>query len=234
MDSDFAETSILRVVAIETIESLGRPNSGAAAQTQSDNLADILCAGHPNGPINLQTDKLSNGITKGLVNGHANSPRKGHVNAHFDTPMNGSTKEIINGHEDSHTYDMTCSTEDVAVLMLTSGSTGNAKAVCSTHRQIFAAMRGKLASMPLPRESALLNWIAVDHVASLVEIHLCAMFAGLDQIHVQAIEMLKNPLLFLRLLTKHRVSRTFAPNFFLHKLQSALDTASAQDTEGID
>lgn len=46
--------------------------------------------------------------------------------------------------------------------------------------------------------------------------------------------MLRNPLLFLRLLSEHRVSRTFAPNFFLYKLQSVLDTASAQDTQFID
>ncbi|KAM0793987.1 hypothetical protein BDR22DRAFT_877314 [Usnea florida] len=91
-----------------------------------------------------------------------------------------------------------------------------------------------MSMMPLPQGSALLNWIALDHVASLVEIHLCAMFAGLDQVHVPATEILTKPLLFLRLLSEHRVSRTFAPNFFLHKLQNVLDTASAQDIQSID
>lgn len=233
LHSDFAENDILRIVTIETIESLGHSNSEVAAQSQSNRSADFLLNGHPKGFMNGQTNKLSKGTDKYLVNGHANSLRSGHVSAQFDTSMNGSTKEIIHGHENGHTYDATCSTEGVAVLMLTSGSTGNAKAVCLTHGQIFAAIRGKLANMPLPPRSALLNWIALDHVASLVEIHLCAMFAGLDQVHVPAIRMLENPLLFLRLLTEHHVSRTFAPNVFLHKLQNALDTASAQDTEGI-
>ena len=88
--------------------------------------------------------------------------------------------------------------------------------------------------MPLPQGSALFNWIALDHVASLVEIHLCAMFAGLDQVHAPAVEILENPLLFLRLLSEHRVSRTFAPSFFLYMLHSALDAASAQEKKDID
>ena len=60
------------------------------------------------------------------------------------------------------------------------------------------------------------------------------MFAGLNQVHVPAAEVLKDPLLFLRLLSEHHVSRTFAPNFFLYKLQNVLDTASTSETEGID
>ncbi|KAL8941388.1 MAG: hypothetical protein Q9216_002266 [Gyalolechia sp. 2 TL-2023] len=127
----------------------------------------------------------------------------------------------------------TCSLEGVAVLMLTSGSTGNAKAVCLSHQQLFAAIAGKLAAMPLPQASTLLNWIGLDHVASLVEIHLCALYAGLDQVHVPAAEILGDPLLFLRLVSEHSVSRTFAPNFFLRQLQRVLDDASAKDIQGI-
>ncbi|KAL2865061.1 non-ribosomal peptide synthetase [Aspergillus lucknowensis] len=130
--------------------------------------------------------------------------------------------------------DSTRSTGDVAALMLTSGSSGNAKAVCLTHGQIFAAMRGKLSVMPLPHGSALLNWIALDHVASLVEIHLCAMFVGLDQVHVPAADVIASPVLFLHLIAKHGVSRTFAPNFFLHKLANALASMPQDSLRDID
>jgi acyl-CoA synthetase (AMP-forming)/AMP-acid ligase II len=66
--------------------------------------------------------------------------------------------------------------EDTALLMLTSGSTGNAKAVCLSHGQIVAAVAGKSSVVLLPRKGSFLNWIALDHVASLVEIHLQALF----------------------------------------------------------
>ena len=145
------------------------------------------------------------------------------------------TMKLVNGHNNKSPISngKAPSTDGIAVLMLTSGSTGNAKAVCLTHKQIFAAIRGKQSCMPLPADSAVLNWIAMDHVASLVEIHLFAMFAGIHQVHVPAVEVIENPILFLRLLCEHRVSRTFAPNFFLSKLQGSLEAASPQETKDI-
>lgn len=144
-----------------------------------------------------------------------------------------ASNPTVNGHADSGPEGVVPLPQDLAALMLTSGSTGNSKAVCLTHRQIIAAIEGKSSVMPLPQESALLNWIGLDHVASLVEIHLCALFAGLDQVHVPAAEVVADPLLFLRLISEHGVSRTFAPDFFLRKLSATLDTASSPDLQDI-
>lgn len=238
MSSDFAENDILRVVSVEAVESLRHSETAAAAQPQANSLANVCPSGRSKRLKRSHTDELSNSTTNGLANGLANGLIEGPTHGHSGVSTNGSTKGLTdgqtNGHANGHADGAISSTEGVAVLMLTSGSTGSAKAVCLTHKQVLAAIRGKLSGMPLPQGSALLNWIALDHVASLVEIHLCALFAGLDQVHVPASEMLGNPLLFLRLLSKHRISRTFAPNFFLYKLQSVLDAASAQDTQIID
>lgn len=132
-----------------------------------------------------------------------------------------------------HTADSSTSLEGVAALMLTSGSTGAAKAVCLSHEQILTACKGKLCHMPLPRNAVLLNWIGLDHVGSLTELHLTAMVAGCDQVHVPTAEVIADPFVFLRLLSKHHVVRTFAPNFMLAKLNQLLDTASAAEIHGI-
>ncbi|KAL2795455.1 putative polyketide synthase PksJ [Aspergillus keveii] len=124
-------------------------------------------------------------------------------------------------------------TDGIAALLLTSGSTGSSKAVCLTYDQILSAMRGKLAAMPLSPGTSLLNWIALDHVASLVEIHLCAMLTGLNQVHIPATKVVADPLFFLHLITREGVSRTFAPNFLLHKLLTALDAASPDQLRDI-
>ncbi|BCR87540.1 putative NRPS-like protein biosynthetic cluster [Aspergillus chevalieri] len=118
---------------------------------------------------------------------------------------------------------------DVALLMLTSGSSGNSKAVCLTHHQIFTAIAGKYSVIELPEGTSFLNWIRLDHVAAIVEIHLQALFARKDQIHVQAPDFLADPLQYVNLIDKHRVSRTFAPNFFLAKLRAALQGLEAQN-----
>lgn len=112
--------------------------------------------------------------------------------------------------------------EDLAALMLTSGSTGRSKAVRLTHRQIIASISGKARVRPLPKNTTFLNWVALDHVANLTEIHLHAMYLGASQIHVSAAEVVSNPEWFLHLLDQHNVGRTFAPNFFLSKLKDLL------------
>ncbi|PHH91976.1 hypothetical protein CDD83_9539 [Cordyceps sp. RAO-2017] len=112
--------------------------------------------------------------------------------------------------------------DDLAMLMLTSGSTGNAKAVCLTHSQIMAAVEAKASVRPLTPGRPFLNWIGLDHVAGLVEIHIQAMLLDVDQIHVHAANVTAQPASFLDLLSRYRVSRSFAPNFFLAKLVSTM------------
>ncbi|KAL6712850.1 hypothetical protein ACLMJK_009562 [Lecanora helva] len=110
-----------------------------------------------------------------------------------------------------------------AVLMLTSGSSGNAKAVCLRHDQIVAAIKGKASVIKLNTQHAFLNWVGLDHVAGLIEIHLQAMYLGMDQVHVNASTVLAEPALFLNLVNEYRVSRSFAPNFFLAKLRQCIE-----------
>ncbi|KAL6713904.1 hypothetical protein ACLMJK_008398 [Lecanora helva] len=112
--------------------------------------------------------------------------------------------------------------DDLAVLMLTSGSTGNAKAVGLRHEQILTAIRGKSAHHGVGSHSTFLNWIGMDHVANLTEIHLQAMSLGAEQVHIQAADVLANPVKFLQLLETHKIEYTFAPNFFLAILRDTI------------
>ena len=105
--------------------------------------------------------------------------------------------------------------EETAVLMLTSGSTGLSKAVCIRHEQILSSVHGKIRYHGPKKDDVFLNWIGLDHVANLVESHIHAMSLGASQVHVQASDVIEDSANFLRLLEKHRVAYTFAPNFFL-------------------
>ncbi|GES59409.1 TdiA protein [Aspergillus terreus] len=116
------------------------------------------------------------------------------------------------------------SPRDVAALMLTSGSSGTAKAVPITHQQVLAALRGKTAVAQLSHPtSPFLSWVHMDHVANLVHCHLFAIVAGVSQVQVPAANVLVDPMQLLNLLSRHRVSRTFAPNFLFAKLRRQFD-----------
>ena len=122
---------------------------------------------------------------------------------------------------------------ELALLMLTSGSTGNAKVVSLTHSQIFTAISGKSSVKKLPAGHTFLNWVGLDHVASMVEIHLQALYVNASQIHIHSSEVVSDPLLFLELISKHRVATTFAPNFFLAKIRQAMMSESMKSRQRI-
>ncbi|KAK1522550.1 uncharacterized protein CCOS01_10262 [Colletotrichum costaricense] len=85
------------------------------------------------------------------------------------------------------------SASDPAVLILTSGTTGRAKAVQLSHDQILASLEGKPKSAGPHSGGPYLNWIVMDHVACLTENHLLAMYMGFFQVHLPADEVLSNP-----------------------------------------
>ncbi|KAI3390548.1 hypothetical protein diail_9209, partial [Diaporthe ilicicola] len=121
---------------------------------------------------------------------------------------------------------------DIAALMLTSGSSGNAKAVPITHRQILAACAGKAQSANLRfPHNPFLSWVSMDHVANLVHCHLFAIISGVSQVHMHAVDAISDPVHFLNVLSRHRVSRTFAPNFFLSKLRRLLENGSTENLD---
>jgi acyl-CoA synthetase (AMP-forming)/AMP-acid ligase II len=55
------------------------------------------------------------------------------------------------------------------------GSTGKPKAVALRHGQILASVSGKSKHHGTSSASRFLNWIAFDHVASIIEIHIHAL-----------------------------------------------------------
>ncbi|WP_051952882.1 non-ribosomal peptide synthetase [Methylocapsa aurea] len=118
--------------------------------------------------------------------------------------------------------------EDIAVLMLTSGSTGNSKAVGLTHANILASLAGKTERQNLTAADVTLNWISFDHVAALLEAHLLPLYVGATQLHADAATILADPTSFLRLIDRRRVTMTFTPNFLLGQIVAALESPRAK------
>ncbi|MGW2424716.1 alpha/beta fold hydrolase [Streptomyces sp. NPDC001709] len=117
--------------------------------------------------------------------------------------------------------------EDTAVLVLTSGSTGHAKAVLLSHANLLASMTAKNGHHRLTTRDTTLNWVSFDHVAALLECHLLPLSTGSRQLHVEPAVVLGDPLEFLRLISRHGVTMTFTPNFLLGLINAAGERLSA-------
>lgn len=124
--------------------------------------------------------------------------------------------------------------EDPAILMLTSGSTGDSKAVTLTHRNLLASMAAKARRQAVNACDIALNWISFDHVAALLEVHLIALYAGATQLHIEPTAILADPLRLLRLIDRHRVSLTFSPNFLLGQINATLQSSAARLAKSLD
>ncbi|KAF7346987.1 Acetyl-CoA synthetase-like protein [Mycena venus] len=108
--------------------------------------------------------------------------------------------------------------ENPVCYVLTSGSTGKPKAVALRHAQILASCSGKIKHHRTSSTSRFLNWIAFDHVASIIEIHVHALLIDAVQYHISPKAIIAKPNLLLEWSSRLGITYTFSPNFLVARL----------------
>nr|VFJ44306.1 MAG: polyketide synthase PksJ [Candidatus Kentron sp. FW] len=103
--------------------------------------------------------------------------------------------------------------DETAVMMLTSGSTGIPKGVLLSHRNLLSHSMASAQMNGFSREDINLNWIPIDHVAGLIYFHMRAVYLGQQEIHFPFDLFLQDPLIWLDLIERFRVTIAFGPNF---------------------
>ncbi|MBN3911078.1 MAG: SDR family NAD(P)-dependent oxidoreductase [Nostoc sp. NMS1] len=116
--------------------------------------------------------------------------------------------------------------EDLAILFLTSGSTGIPKCVMLNHHNLLSMTGGEVLLGNFSHQESILNWMPLDHVGALVSLSIMAVDLGCQQIHIPTNLIVQNPLLWLDLIDKHQATISWAPNFAFSLICDALGDLS--------
>ncbi|MFB6722079.1 MupA/Atu3671 family FMN-dependent luciferase-like monooxygenase [Kribbella sp. NPDC056345] len=111
---------------------------------------------------------------------------------------------------------------DVAVLMLSSGSTGAPKAAALTHQALAEFAAGSRLLLDLQPGETMLNWLPLDHSGALLLYHVLPVFVGATGMHLPTADVLANPLLWLEKVAQYEVQHTWSPTFGLQLVADAL------------
>lgn len=115
--------------------------------------------------------------------------------------------------------------DDVALLLLTSGSTGMPKAVRQSHRALIARSAATALHNGFDARAVSMNWMPLDHVGGLVMFHVLDTWLACEQLQVATEYVLEAPLRWLDLIEQHRATATWAPNFAFALVNEAVDHA---------
>ncbi|KAK8243082.1 putative non-ribosomal peptide synthase-like protein [Phyllosticta capitalensis] len=124
--------------------------------------------------------------------------------------------------------------DEVTTMLFTSGSTGYAKAVQYTHRQLCMSSKLKCGLSGMDNTKTFMSWVSFDHSAALCENHLHAVYAGASQVMIPAIDLIREPVRFWMALSEWKVAYSFAPNFFLSTAARAYKELPAEERWKLD
>jgi fatty-acyl-CoA synthase len=104
--------------------------------------------------------------------------------------------------------------DDVALMQLTSGSTGSPKAVVITHRNIHSNAEAMFIGAEYDVEKdVMVSWLPCFHDMGMVGFLTIPMYFGAELVKVTPMDFLRDTLLWAKLIDKYHGTMTAAPNF---------------------
>jgi fatty-acyl-CoA synthase len=104
--------------------------------------------------------------------------------------------------------------DDLALLQLTSGSTGSPKAVQITHRNFVSNAEAMFTGAQVDTDiDVIVCWLPLFHDMGMTGFLTVPMYFGVELVKVTPMEFLRDTLLWAKLIDKYKGTMTAAPNF---------------------
>ncbi|MBI3693161.1 MAG: fatty acyl-AMP ligase, partial [Mycolicibacterium aromaticivorans] len=104
--------------------------------------------------------------------------------------------------------------DDLALMQLTSGSTGSPKAVQITHANVVSNAEAMFVGAEVDVESdVIVSWLPCFHDMGMTGFLTVPMYFGVELIKMTPMDFLRDNLLWVKLIDKYKGTMTAAPNF---------------------
>src|SRR5271166_4856561 len=104
--------------------------------------------------------------------------------------------------------------DDLALMQLTSGSTGSPKAVQITHRNVYSNAEAMFIGAQYNVETdVMVSWLPCFHDMGMIGFLTVPMYFGAELVKVTPMDFLRDTLLWAKLIDKYNGTMTAAPNF---------------------
>ncbi|MFN7970743.1 MAG: fatty acyl-AMP ligase [Acidobacteriota bacterium] len=103
--------------------------------------------------------------------------------------------------------------DDVAFLQFTSGSTAEPKGVILTHGNLAANVEAIGTGLRIGPDDVGVSWLPLYHDMGLIGMALASMYHGTRTVILSPLSFLKRPSSWLRAISHHRGTVSFAPSF---------------------
>ena len=105
--------------------------------------------------------------------------------------------------------------EDLAFIQFSSGSTGDPKGIMLTHHNLMVNMDAIRVGLDSHDPDHWGNWMPLSHDMGLIGYHLTPLYIMLSQSHIETIDFIMNPGLWLSLLSRQKIAISGTTNFGL-------------------
>ncbi len=105
------------------------------------------------------------------------------------------------------------SPDDIAFIQYSSGSTGDPKGVCLTHRNLCTNTRAIAEAADWNKDDQSLSWMPLTHDMGLIGYHLSVFVAGMNHAIMDTSVFVRRPLLWMIKANELRATQLSSPNF---------------------
>ncbi|XP_057508438.1 uncharacterized protein LOC130791309 [Actinidia eriantha] len=139
---------------------------------------------------------------------------------HTDSWVKNSKSMLPEDMDDSEAQ-----SSDLCFLQFTSGSTGDAKGVVITHGGLIHNVKLMRKRYKSTSNTVLVSWLPQYHDMGLIGGLFTAMVSGGSAVLFSPITFIKNPLLWLQIMSKYQATHSAGPNFAFELVVRRLEAA---------